>query len=76
MSFANVLPNKAVEDDGKLLQIKNPGEAQLSDGLNNSSFDIYDVGEHLDAMLSTKLNSPNTVVIDLVKPLLSMRWAI
>jgi len=64
----NVLLNKAVEDDGKSfykLKILVKHKV-LSDGLNNSSFDIYDVGEHLNAKaFNEKLNSPNTVVIDL-----------
>jgi UPF0176 protein len=64
----DVLLNKAIEDSGKSfyklkILIKHK---ILSDGLNNSEFDIYNVGSHLDAKsYNEKLNEPNTVVIDL-----------
>jgi len=63
-----VLLNRAVEDNGKSfyklkIQVK---YKVLSDGLDNSSFDIYNVGKHLDAAeYNRKLSEPGTVVIDL-----------
>jgi len=63
-----VLLNRAVEDDGlsfyKLkVQVKHK---VLSDGLDNTSFDIYATGEHLDAAaFNEKLAAPGTVVVDL-----------
>ncbi|MDA3944336.1 MAG: rhodanese-related sulfurtransferase [Bacteroidetes bacterium] len=64
----NVLLNAAIEDNGKsfyklkiLVKYK-----VLSDGLDNSTFDIYNVGKHLDAIsYNQKLHEPNTLVIDL-----------
>jgi UPF0176 protein len=64
----NVLLNRAIEDSGNsfyklkvLVKYK-----VLSDGLDNSSFDIYKVGQHLDAeTYNQKLSEPNTVIIDL-----------
>ncbi|MDP3441896.1 MAG: rhodanese-related sulfurtransferase [Ignavibacteria bacterium] len=63
-----VLLNKAIEDDGKSfykLKILVKHKV-LSDGLVNSDFDIYNVGQHLDAVTyNKKLSEPDTVVIDL-----------
>lgn len=63
-----VLLNRAVEDNGKSfykLKILVKHKV-LSDGLLNSAFDIYNVGQHLDAIAyNKKLEEPNTVVIDL-----------
>lgn len=64
----NVLLNRAIEDNGNsfyklkiLVKYK-----VLSDGLDNSSFDIYNVAQHLDAeTYNKKLAEPGTVVIDL-----------
>jgi UPF0176 protein len=64
----DVLINEAVEDNGKsFYKLKILVKYKiLSDGLDNSSFDIYNVGEHLDAVsYNQKLNEPGTVVIDL-----------
>ncbi len=63
-----VLLNRAIEDNGKsfyklkiLVKYK-----VLSDGLDNSTFDIYNVAQHLDAKTyNKKLLEPGTVVIDL-----------
>jgi UPF0176 protein len=63
-----VLLNRAIEDDGKsFYKLKILVRHKiLSDGLVNSEFDIYNVGQHLDAVTyNEKLNEPNTVVIDL-----------
>jgi UPF0176 protein len=63
-----VLLNRAIEDDGKSfyklkIQVK---YKILSDGLDNSTFDIYNTGEHLDAeAFNKKMEEPGTVVIDL-----------
>lgn len=63
-----VLLNRAVEDNGKSfykLKILVKHKV-LSDGLDNSSFDIYNVARHLDAeTYNKKLAEPDTVVIDL-----------
>ncbi len=63
-----VLLNRAVEDDGKSfykLKILVKHKV-LSDGLDNSSFDIYNVGKHLNAKeYNEKLSEPNTLVLDL-----------
>jgi UPF0176 protein len=64
----DVLINEAVEDNGKsFYKLKILVKYKiLSDGLDNNSFDIYNVGEHLDAVsYNQKLNEPDTVVIDL-----------
>jgi len=64
----DVLLNKAIDDNGKSfyklkIQVKHK---ILSDGLDNSTFDIYQVGDHLDAdSFNRKLDEPNTLVIDL-----------
>lgn len=64
----NVLLNRAIEDNGKSfykLKILVKHKV-LSDGLINSSFDIYDVGQHLDAQTyNKKLEEPGSVIIDL-----------
>jgi len=63
-----VLLNKAIEDNGKsFYKLKILVKHKiLSDGLDNSSFDIYNVGKHLDAAeYNSKLSEPGTVVIDL-----------
>lgn len=64
----DVLLNKAVDDDGQSfykLKILVKHKV-LSDGLDNSSFDIFDVGEHLDARAyHEKLAQPGAVVVDL-----------
>jgi UPF0176 protein len=63
-----ILLNRAIEDDGKSfyklkIQVKHK---ILSDGLNNSTFDIYNTGEHLEAeQFNRKMEAPGTVVIDL-----------
>jgi len=63
-----ILLNKAVEDDGKSfyklkIQVKHK---VLSDGLDNSTFNIYDTGQHLDAVsYNEKLAEPGTIVVDL-----------
>ncbi len=64
----DVLLNKAIEDRGKSfyklkILVKNK---VLSDGLDNNSFDIFDVGKHLDAKAyHEKLEQEGTVVVDL-----------
>lgn len=66
--LSGILLNKAVEDDGlSFYKLKILVKHKvLSDGLNNSEFDIFNVGEHLDAVAyHKKLNEPNTVVVDL-----------
>lgn len=66
--MAGVLLNRAIEDDGKsFYKLKILVKYKiLSDGLDNSSFNIYDTAQHLDAVsYNEKLNTPNTVVIDL-----------
>ncbi len=66
--LSGILLNKAIEDDGKsFYKLKILVKHKiLSDGLNNSEFNIYDVADHLDAKsYNEKLNEPNTVVIDL-----------
>lgn len=64
----DVLLNKAVDDNGKSfykLKILVKHKV-LSDGLDSSSFDIFDVGEHLDARAyHEKLTQSGTVVVDL-----------
>lgn len=63
-----VLLNRAIEDDGKsFYKLKILVKYKiLSDGLDNSTFNIYDTAQHLDAVsYNEKLNAPNTVVIDL-----------
>jgi UPF0176 protein len=63
-----ILLNRAIEDDGKsFYKLKILVKHKiLSDGLINSEFDIYNVGQHLDAATyNEKLREPNTVVIDL-----------
>ena len=66
--IGDVLLNKAVEDNGRsffVLKVMVKHKI-LSDGLDNSSFNIYDVGLHLDAeQYNQKLSEPGTVVIDL-----------
>lgn len=67
-TMQGVLLNRAIEDDGKsFYKLKILVKYKiLSDGLDNSSFDIYDTAQHLDAVsYNEKLNAPNTVVIDL-----------
>ncbi|HOI32937.1 MAG: rhodanese-related sulfurtransferase [Bacteroidales bacterium] len=64
----DVLLNEAIEDNGKsFYKLKILVKYKiLSDGLDNSTFDIYDVGKHLDAeSYNQKLSEPETVVIDL-----------
>jgi len=64
----DVLLNEAIEDNGKsFYKLKILVKYKiLSDGLDNSTFDIYKVGKHLDAVgYNHKLNEPGTVVIDL-----------
>lgn len=66
--LAGVLLNAAVEDDGlSFYKLKVMVKHKvLSDGLDNSSFNIYDVGQHLNAIeYHHKMQEPNTVVIDL-----------
>lgn len=66
--LSGILLNRAVEDDGlSFYKLKILVKHKvLSDGLNNSEFDIFNVGEHLDALsYHKKLNEPNTVVVDL-----------
>ncbi|NOU48385.1 MAG: rhodanese-related sulfurtransferase [Bacteroidales bacterium] len=63
-----ILLNRAIEDDGKsFYKLKIIVKHKiLSDGLINSEFDIYNVGQHLDAInYNKKLSEDNTVVIDL-----------
>ena len=63
-----VLLNEAIEDNGKsFYKLKILVKYKiLSDGFDNSTFDIYNVGEHLDAIsYNKKLSDPETVVIDL-----------
>lgn len=63
-----VLLNRAIEDNGQsffMLKVMVKHKI-LSDGLDNSTFDIYKVGEHLDAEeYNRRLNEPGTVVVDL-----------
>ncbi len=66
--IGNVLINCAIDDNGKsffvlkvMVKLK-----ILSDGLDNSTFDIHNVGQHLDAeQYNQKLDEPGTMVIDL-----------
>jgi len=66
--IGDVLLNRAIEDNGKSffvlkVMVKNK---ILSDGLDNKTFNIYDVGQHLDAeQYNRKLAEPSTMVIDL-----------
>jgi UPF0176 protein len=63
-----ILLNRAIEDDGKsFYKLKIIVKHKiLSDGLINNEFDIYNVGQHLDAVnYNKKLSEANTVVIDL-----------
>lgn len=63
-----ILLNKAVEDNGlSFYKLKILVKHKvLSDGLNNQEFDIFNVGEHLDAMtFNQKISQEGTVVIDL-----------
>ncbi|MBK9292182.1 MAG: rhodanese-related sulfurtransferase [Bacteroidetes bacterium] len=66
--IGNVLLNRAIDDNGMsffMLKVMVKHKI-LSDGLDNSTFNIYDVGEHLDAVAyNRKLNEPGTMLIDL-----------
>ncbi|MCE1201840.1 MAG: rhodanese-related sulfurtransferase [Bacteroidia bacterium] len=66
--IGDVLLNRAIEDNGQsffMLKVMVKHKI-LSDGLDNSTFDIYNVGEHLDAEeYNRRLNKPGTVVVDL-----------
>jgi len=67
--FLKEVPFKiAVEDDGKsfyklIVRVKNK---IVADGLHDESFDVTNVGTHLDAVsFNQALQNPNTVVIDM-----------
>jgi UPF0176 protein len=66
--IGTVLLNRAFDDNGHsffVLKVMVKHKI-LSDGLDNSTFNIHDVGQHLDAeQFNQKLNEPNTMVIDL-----------
>lgn len=66
--IGDVLLNRAIEDNGQsffMLKVMVKHKI-LSDGLDNNTFDIYKVGEHLDAEeYNRRLNEPGTVVVDL-----------
>ncbi len=60
--------NQAIEETGKsFYKLKILVKHKiLSDGLINSDFNIYNVGQHLDAVTYNEiLGQPNTIVIDL-----------
>ncbi len=68
-TFLKDVPFKiAVEDDGKsfyklIVRIKNK---IVADGLQDDSFDVTNVGNHLDAMSFNKaIENPDTIVIDM-----------
>ncbi len=66
--IGDVLLNRAIEDNGhSFIMLKVMVKHKiLSDGLDNSTFDIYNVGEHLDAEeYNRRINEPGTVVVDL-----------
>ncbi len=66
--FANVDLKIAIEDDGKSFYklIVRKRNKIVSDGLADDSFDVTNVGNHLNAKeFNAAMNNPETVVVDL-----------
>jgi UPF0176 protein len=67
-AFKNMPFKIAVEDDGKsflklMIKVKNK---IVADGLDDGTFDVTNVGNHLDAeSFNEAMNDPNTVVVDM-----------